>query len=1042
MIFEMNPEQLLEQLAALPEELALVAVGAHKAPYLANWQRSPLSKTQIESEIRAGCCKAIGVLCGTPSQGLVFLDHDGHSCDRLIETLSGLSLNEALPLTVGVTSGRPGRYQLIYRLPQKDWKQVATRKLKTGATGDDGKAEMLELRWDGCQSVMLGHHPTTGVYRYLPGQSFAECEIAIAPQWMIQQMQSQPQSSSPSWTEFERHFQIPIKQAIPLEVCLSKISRELLAGVTQGNRDNTGAKLARDLLGTTRYLESIGQSYAGAPRRSLDEFCARCTPPLSQKDSDRLWKSAVKDNPGSSLSPDQIESCIKGWLWRQVRAEQYPVSSPVQAIPLSASTAAPQPLTLDHLQLQIHQFVAAAPTDTQLTAQVMGWASRIGKSESALWSLVKSIQQELEQQDSRSEARAEVDHLTRLAAYQPSLSQYLHPFLAQPLDQIAHWMGSTGMALLTTLLPTAGSLLPVGTELELNCGTEHRVYPILYTGIVAESGSGKSPAQKTILKPLFRLQAEAEDLYQQALDTWEQQIQQARETGEALPPKPKPRDYFTTDATREAIVQIQANQPNSGFLGWFDELSALIRGQNQYRSGRGTDKESLLSGRDGSAQKVDRAGGKRLFITRSAYSITGSTQPDTLRSLMGDFSDPSGQWARFLWCFLPLRPAPYPENAVHLDIADFLYGIYRRLAEFPPTTYRLSPAAKEYYIHWYNELDRLRLQEVKQSLRAVYAKFKSDTGVLALLLHCLNAAIAGEIPTEYISEATMQSAIPLSKFYLGQVKLIHSEGDALEGDLTPSYCKMLSLSQRKGWVTARDIYRARAISDRKATLDHIRGLMRELVTMGLAETRNQGRSLEIRALNPGDKLLDVGDNPPKSGDTPPDFGDKHPDFGDKHPDFGDSFPDLGDNCSPKHNASQGAVFAVSREGSVTSPSPSVTNPPPFVTRNGAVVTTLSPTCQNPKMPSIKDFGTQRTPFVTIVTTDHDLLPQARPPNPKHPPIRAGDTCRYQGPEGAMQVSCWGKDLKVLAVAEGIATVKADQWVHTYQIDKRYLRKVR
>jgi hypothetical protein len=494
---------LLEQLAALPENLALVAVGAHKAPYLPNWQRSPLNKVQIESEIQAGRCKAVGVLCGTPSGGLVFLDHDGDSCDHLIETLSGLSLNEALPRTVGITSSRPGRYQLIYRLSQQDWRLVTTRKLKTGTTGDDGKAEMLEFRWDGCQSVVLGHHPTTGVYRYLPGQSFAEYDIVIAPQWIVQQMQTEPQTTAPSWTDFERQFRLPIDQAFPLEICLSKNSRELLAGVTQGDRDNAGAKLTRDLLGTARYLESIGQPYEGNPRHHLDEFCARCTPPLSQKDSDRLWKSALKDNPGSSLSPDQIESCIKGWLWRQMRAESHSVSLPVQLISPSASTADPQSLTLDVLQLQIRQFVSGAPTDTQLTAQVMTWASRIGKPEGTVWSLVKSIQQELEHQQSRSETRTEIDRLTRLASYQPALNQYLDPLLAHPLEQIAYWMGTTSMAMLTTLLPTAGSLLPVGTELELNTGTEHMVYPILYTGIVAESGSGKSPSQKIVSSPCF-----------------------------------------------------------------------------------------------------------------------------------------------------------------------------------------------------------------------------------------------------------------------------------------------------------------------------------------------------------------------------------------------------------------------------------------------------------------------------------------------------------------------------------------------------------
>ncbi len=177
----MTSASLLGPISALPDNLALVAVGGNKAPYLPNWQKTPLSKGQLQSEIASGRCKAVGVLCGRPSGGLLFLDHDGESCDRLIENLAGTSLTKALPKTVGITSGRPGRYQLIYRVPQQHWGEVTTRKLKT-----ETPEELLEFRWDGCQSVVIGHHPITGAYQYLPGQSFSECQIAEAPQWMIQ----------------------------------------------------------------------------------------------------------------------------------------------------------------------------------------------------------------------------------------------------------------------------------------------------------------------------------------------------------------------------------------------------------------------------------------------------------------------------------------------------------------------------------------------------------------------------------------------------------------------------------------------------------------------------------------------------------------------------------------------------------------------------------------------------------------------------------------------------------------------------------------
>jgi hypothetical protein len=345
-----------------------------------------------------------------------------------------------------------------------------------------------------------------------------------------------------------------------------------------------------------------------------------------------------------------------------------------------------------------------------------------------------------------------------------------------------------------------------------------------------------------------------------------------------------------------------------------------------------------------------------------------------------------------------------------------LEGIYRRLTQFPPLTYRLSPNARNRYIHWYNELDRLRLQEVKQSLRAVYAKFKSDTGVLVLLLHCLNAAISGQLPAEQVSEATMQSAIQLSKFYLGQVKLIHSEGDTIDHDLTPSYCKILSLSQRKGWITARDIYRARAVGDRKASLDQIRGLMRELVTMGLAIARNQGNRLEIQAINRGDSHPNAGDNPPKSGDN--------------NPDFGDSLLNAGDNCTTERDKRELASIGHSLNRTVTSDDPSVTKKHP-------VVTTLSPGWQSRKVLPNQGSTPNKVEFVT--TKQHQPL-KARPPNFVKSTIQVGDICRYRGPDGAMKVTCWGKDLTVLAIEKDIATVKADQWVHTYQVEVRYLRK--
>ena len=403
--------------------------------------------------------------------------------------------------------------------------------------------------------------------------------------------------------------------------------------------------------------------------------------------------------------------------------------------------------------------------------------------------------------------------------------------------------------MLVTLLPVAASLLPIGTELEIDAGMGFYAPPILFTGLVAPSGTKKSPIQRQILGPLLRLQAEADRdydheiaVYEVALRDWD--LTKPEDRG-PRPRKPSPREYHTADATREALARIQSQQPERGILVTPDELAALFKGQNQYRNGRGHDKESLLTAFDGSGLKVDRASGVRISLPRTSLSITGTIQPDILREMMGDFSDASGQWARFLWCLLPLKPAPFPRQTQPDGLSEQLYGIYQQLAGFPPRCYRLSPEAKRAFADWYDQLDQLRITETHQGLQAVYAKMQGYTGRLALILHCLNAAVERRQPDAAVSVQSVRSAIKLVRWFMGQVKLLYAEGETAWGVLEPIYTKLIQLSRVRGWLTARDV-RNFERSLRKASSDIIRSHFRELEAMGYGETSGEGQRLRWR----------------------------------------------------------------------------------------------------------------------------------------------------------------------------------------------------
>lgn len=177
---------LTEELARLPDGWGYVAVDGQKRPYQAKWQERPLDKAGLQAELDAGHAKAIGVCCGVPSGGLLFLDHDGRSASTILRDW-GCPMS-SLPRSWTVTSGRDGRFQVIYRVPEHYWAGIATRKYKSGVTDSEGKPEQIELRWTGCQSVVAGAHPTTTGYHWVSKYSPEDLELAEAPLCLIERM--------------------------------------------------------------------------------------------------------------------------------------------------------------------------------------------------------------------------------------------------------------------------------------------------------------------------------------------------------------------------------------------------------------------------------------------------------------------------------------------------------------------------------------------------------------------------------------------------------------------------------------------------------------------------------------------------------------------------------------------------------------------------------------------------------------------------------------------------------------------------------------
>lgn len=301
------------KLDSIPDQWALVPVGANKAPYQKGWQDKRLTKADIISELEKANtkCRAIGVACGSPSGGLLFVDHDGPSVADLLRDRFGL---EDLPETVAVTSGKPGRFQAIYRVPEEFWPAIKTAKFKAATKG-----EQLELRWDGAQSVVVGEHPETGSYKWLPGRAPWELDVAEAPTVLVEAMLSAAPTPKTSPTPPLRSKATPVNlSTIPLEALISREHRDwLLDGVAEGGRNDSAFRIACDLMGASEWARGRGLAVDGDPRALFDQFVSRCSPPLKEREATTVWNSAANSGPTPCLSDDKLENCVKAHDRRQ-----------------------------------------------------------------------------------------------------------------------------------------------------------------------------------------------------------------------------------------------------------------------------------------------------------------------------------------------------------------------------------------------------------------------------------------------------------------------------------------------------------------------------------------------------------------------------------------------------------------------------------------------------------------------------------------------------------------------------------------------------
>ncbi len=164
---------------------------------------------------------------------------------------------------------------------------------------------------------------------------------------------------------------------------------------------------------------------------------------------------------------------------------------------------------------------------------------------------------------------------------------------------------------------------------------------ILWTVVIAESGSMKTPAHRLALASIMARQKKA--LQQQALaqreyerELGQHELELVRWKAKKDPSIPRPEEpiepfaerCIVSDTTVEALAPILDKNPRGLLLGC-DELAGWFGGFNAYKSG-GRDLESFLSMYDAGYSKIDRktAEAKTLIIRSAPVCMSVLLQVD------------------------------------------------------------------------------------------------------------------------------------------------------------------------------------------------------------------------------------------------------------------------------------------------------------------------------------------------------------------------------------------------------------------------------
>jgi hypothetical protein len=382
-----------------------------------------------------------------------------------------------------------------------------------------------------------------------------------------------------------------------------------------------------------------------------------------------------------------------------------------------------------------------------------------------------------------------------------------------------------------SLLAVAGTA--IGNRRTLKIKSTWVAKPIIWTAVVAEPGATKSPSLSFMVKPIEQIQKRLYDDYKHQMKLYLENEEEEE--------KPVLEHIYTTDATKEKISEMILHSPN-GFMIFQDELAGWVRSMNQYKNGRGSDKQFALSLWNGSGIKIDRKMEETIFAEESFVSVLGGIQPDMLGELVEDGKD-DGFVNRILFSFPDRLPKKYTEEEVDEAVqkqyqqAIFALNNLNGIKE-------LVWADREAHANWL-EVMRMHDAEVNNpefpdNLRGAWAKLPEYLARISLIIQLLRY-VSGETKTEKIEAISIINAKSIIDYFKSHLKKVYDKFTQSPIDKKVDRLIQWMKENGKNQATRREIQNSRVAGCKKSS--DVDVLFHEARENGYGKIIKKGRSV-------------------------------------------------------------------------------------------------------------------------------------------------------------------------------------------------------